>query len=120
MFEGPFGQRPGRTKFAEPSSDNELRFTPRQAVTTVRQYKGTTMLITDRTRVLFSFFDGPLDFTAGLAGFDGFPAVVELLAFGEPELHFRVPAFREVDAEGDERQSFLLSLPQQLMNLRLV
>jgi hypothetical protein len=28
MFEGPFGQSPGRTKFAEPSRDIALRFYP--------------------------------------------------------------------------------------------
>jgi hypothetical protein len=27
-------------------------------------------------RVLFSFFDGPLDFSAGFAGFDGLAPVV--------------------------------------------
>src|SRR6187551_4132190 len=70
--------------------------------------------------VLFSFFDGPLDFPAGFAGFDGLAPVVQLLALREPKLDLRVSALGEVDAEGDQGEPFLLGLAQQLMDLGFV
>ena len=51
-----------------------------------------------RSASLFSVLDGPLNLATGLASFDGFAAVVELFAFGEPEFHLGMAALREVDA----------------------
>ena len=70
--------------------------------------------------LLFSFLNGPLNFTACFTAFDGLASVVQFLAFGEPQLNLRVSALGEVDAQRHQGQPFLLGLPQQLVNLALM
>ena len=68
------------------------------------------------TPFLLSLFDRPFNFTAGFAGFDGFSAVILLLALREPDLNLGMAALGEIDAEWNERQPLLLGPADQLVD----
>jgi hypothetical protein len=62
----------------------------------------------------------PFHFAAGFARLDGFPAVMLLLAFGQPEFDLGMAPLGEIDAERDEREPLLLRLAEELIDLLAV
>ncbi len=66
------------------------------------------------------FFHRPFHFAAGFARFDGFPAVMLLLAFGQPEFDLSYAPLGEIDAERDEREPLLFRLAEELIDLLAV
>ena len=62
----------------------------------------------------------PLHLAAGFARLDGFPAVMLLLAFGQPEFDLGKAPLGEIDAEWDEREPLLLRLAEELIDLLAV
>src|SRR6266850_1934477 len=65
-------------------------------------------------------FHRPFHFATGFARLDGFPAVMLLLAFGQPEFDLGKAPLREIDAERDEREPLLLRLAEELIDLLAV
>jgi hypothetical protein len=66
------------------------------------------------------FFNRPFNFASGLAGPDGFSAVVLLLALGQPKFDFSLTALGEIDAERNECEALLLCLAEQLVDFFLM
>ena len=69
---------------------------------------------------LLPIFHRPFHFAAGFARLDGFPAVMLLLAFGQPEFDLGKATLGEIDAERDEREPLLLRLAEELIDLLAV
>ena len=73
-----------------------------------------------QAELLFSFFDGSLHFPTGFTSFDRLAAVIELFAFGQAKLHLGISTLGEINAQGDQRETLLLCLAKQLVDLRLM
>ena len=59
----------------------------------------------------------PFYFAAGFARLNGFPAVMLLLPFGQPELDLGQATLGKIDPERDEREPLLLRLAEELVDL---
>ena len=62
----------------------------------------------------------PFHFAAGFARLDGFPAVMLLLAFGQPEFDLGKAPLGKIDTEWDEREPLLFRLAEKLIDLLAV
>ena len=62
-------------------------------------------------------FHCPFHFSARFTCFYGFPAVMLLLAFGQPEFNLRKTSFGEINAERNEREPLLLRLAEEFIDL---
>ena len=65
-------------------------------------------------------FHRPFHFAAGFSLLDGFPAVMLLLALGQPEFDLDQAAFGEINAERNKCEPLLLGLAQELIDLLTV
>lgn len=80
----------------------------------MRREKGRCLSIAPRS------FHCPFYFAGGFARFNGFPSVMLLLAFGQPEFDLGKAPLGEVDAKRDEREPLLLCLAEELIDLLAV